>query len=117
MLKLEIEITDEQLAAIDHVAREGADAWCRHAFDHFVAKIITDKAAKYQPEYVAAKAAEGVGYKTAAVRDAEARAAKELEVEAERLLVAAEVEATKAAKIAALVATGLTQKQAEILVT
>ena len=116
MLKLEIEITDEQLAAIDHVATEGAEQWCRHAFQHFVAKIITDKAAKYHDACVAAKAAEGAGYKTAAMRDAEARAAKEREVGAERLRVAAEVEATKAAKIAALVATGLTLEQAEILV-
>ena len=115
MLKLEIVITDEQLAAIDHVAREGGVAWCRHAFDHFVKKIIVDKAAKYQPEYQKAKAADGVNYKTAAVRDAEARAAEELEIEAVRLSKAAEVEATKAAKIAALVATGLTTKQAEIL--
>ena len=117
MLKLEIEITDEQLAAIDHVAREGADAWCRHAFEHFVSKIITDKAAKYQPEYQKAKAAEGVNYKTAAVRAEEGRVAKEQEIEAARLSKAAEVEAAKAAKIAALVATGLTQRQAEILVT
>ena len=112
-LTLSLTLTDEQLAAIDHVAIEGAEAWVQHAFDHFVKKIITDKAAKYHDECVACKAMEGAAYKTAAQRDADRQAAERAKLESRLLKIAAE----RQAKIDALKATGLTEQQATILVS
>ena len=112
MLKLEITITDEQLADIDHVAIEGAEVWVRHAFNHFVKKIITDKAAKYHEDCVACKTRDGVNYKTAAQRNTEEKAKRDTAA-AEK---AAAVAAAKQTKIDALVKSGMTVEQATILI-
>jgi len=115
-ITLSITLTDEQLAAIDHVVIEGAEAWVNHAFDHFVAKIITDKAQKYLPDMLAAKARHGAAYKTAKVRHEEEMAAEAARFAKERADREAERAKVRQDKIDRLVAKGMPLEQAEILV-
>ena len=83
-MRLELDLSDEDLAAIGHVAVDPI-AWAQHAFDHVGAKPVRDKIDKYRAEYAAAKAEQGDAYKNRAQRKADEDAALAAKIEAHRV--------------------------------